>query len=273
MLTVHGLVTVPTAADVLEVKHHNGEEVRGQKEYAISYDFGRGLVVTVGGHSSADKNENIASDANPDPLSLGQRDLLAQERMSHWTKYLGIFTGAGVVLLLFTLHETNETAKYARDMLDEQRRTDELTLRAYLTFEVQRTKVPQLLILVVKNVGQTPALNVALSKRAYAGEKVKSRQHPPPPTNFGLSRIDGLAIAPSASITFHLEISDRDDMRILQGDELCIVYASASYHDEWTYRSDDEDEHRATRQFFTASGADYMSGGPLIPVPDHSGMM
>lgn len=131
-LTLHAWLTAPTTADVLEVKEHDAADVDGEKEYAISYSPNRGIVVTASSNQSADPNKNIASSANPYPLSLGQRDLLAQERMSHWTQYLGFFTGVGVVLLALTLHETNETAKYARDMLDQQRDTDYRTLKAYL---------------------------------------------------------------------------------------------------------------------------------------------
>ena len=193
--------------------------------------------------------------------------------MSHWTKYLGIFTGVGVVLLLLTLHETNETANQARAMLTEQKRTDELTLRAFVTFEVERTNDNRRVILIIKNVGETPALNVCVSKRAYAAPEMRPRSNPLPPTDWGLSLAGGLAIAPSASIRYPLTITEKEERDIMQRGELFIVYAGVAYHDEWTYRSDDENEHRATRQYFTAEKAEYESGGLLIPVPDHSGMM
>lgn len=68
-----------------------------------------------------------------------EKDLKAQEIMAFWTRLVGIFTGAGIILLGWTLSATRETLRQAelatdaaREATNETKRIGEAQVRAYL---------------------------------------------------------------------------------------------------------------------------------------------
>ncbi|MBN02977.1 hypothetical protein [Ponticaulis sp.] len=55
------------------------------------------------------------------PLSVELSDLLAQQRMAHWTIWIAVFTAVGLVAIFFTLLETNQTARFVTKSYDATR--------------------------------------------------------------------------------------------------------------------------------------------------------
>ncbi|WP_411816769.1 hypothetical protein [Hyphococcus sp. DH-69] len=94
--------------------------------------------------------------ANDDVLTLGESDLLAQERMAFWTKAIGVFTAIGLGILFVTFAAT-------RDAVVETRKIGEAQTRAYLSVIDAEIVDPEFsdfafdVIVTIKNFGQSPA--------------------------------------------------------------------------------------------------------------------
>lgn len=125
---------LPSAQGGDEVAEHQ----HSQKSYTVTYESGAGLKLTIDEGSPADANHEESptdtKDALKPPLSITESDLLAQERMAHWTRWLGIMTGVGLVLLAATLVEAlgaTEAASVAADAADKTLQAE----RAWLTHQ------------------------------------------------------------------------------------------------------------------------------------------
>lgn len=95
-----------------------------------------------------------AEERNPKVLTLSEADLLAQERMAHWTLWIGILTGTGLIVLYITFVAT-------RDAVEETRNIGEAQTRAYLAGLSAEYAVtdrdPLAIDLTIKNFGNSPA--------------------------------------------------------------------------------------------------------------------
>ncbi|NHK26676.1 hypothetical protein FF098_001985 [Parvularcula flava] len=158
--------------------------------------------------------QQIKSTTNPKaygvkPLTLAERDLLAQERMAYWTIWIAGFTGFGLVLLFLTLSETRDLTRITQDIGEAQ-------TEAYLSetgFRFQLDHKDRLggglfiyLAQTWMNTGSTPAYSVRIQYDfiLFIDDNVIKSQHckwPPDHTRSGSLITQSIDPKASASIT------------------------------------------------------------------------
>jgi hypothetical protein len=147
-------------AALLKDKHHPGSGKHGTTEIHSEAQqiTPEQLAELISRRRQAQYADRHASSEN----ERSERDLVAQEEMAKWARYLFWTSLVGVALLAGTLYETNRTAIAAQDAVRVTKDSAEKQLRAYVTmvsvhitqFEVG---LPIKLEIRMKNCGQTPA--------------------------------------------------------------------------------------------------------------------
>lgn len=88
-----------------------------QYQYSLEWDHGPQVNGSMKclrtDESSQAKAPRLSTSPQNQSLPPQLADLLAQERMAHWTIWIAIFTSVGLVTVFLTLFETNRTAKFA----------------------------------------------------------------------------------------------------------------------------------------------------------------
>ena len=106
------------------------------------------------------------NDEGPDVAELAFQNsaLQANLRLAHWAKWTGVFSGVGLLVLVFTLRGTLDATKVARDMAANQ-------LRAYVVVPFVQLRALHVGVLEIDvgfaNVGQTLAYRVAVQIEAF----------------------------------------------------------------------------------------------------------
>lgn len=170
-LIVGGLLTLawykqPRTLDVAENRseescpyktYHVGNNPDGGIEFRIERD-----AESCEGYSNS--SENTESPKN-EPETLAEADLLAQQQMAHWTRWIGAFTAFGLFVLYVTFNET-------RRAVVETRKIGTAQTKAYLSIESVKVSTGLeclSLSITLKNFGATAAKDVeAISKLTFA---------------------------------------------------------------------------------------------------------
>ncbi|WP_375201817.1 hypothetical protein [Hyphococcus sp.] len=149
--------TQPNAPSARERKSPSEEEC-AKKSYQIGAEADKGFTVVVSRNDPACEHQPAAT-ANPQDsgqgaTSVAEADLLAQERMAHWTAWIGVFTAVGLAVLYITFYVTRRTVEETVNIGEAQTRAYLAGLSAkYIT----RGMRPFAIELTVRNFGNSPA--------------------------------------------------------------------------------------------------------------------
>ncbi len=169
------LITHPRASDPKYKTDSN--QNAAQAEHVIS-DCERGAIPSCRFYETdpAVSGGGRATDHQGDITALP--DLYAQDRMAHWTAYIGVFSAFGIVLLAGTLWESARAAKAANAaatataktnqiMQDEKRPWLSLEREVSCEFELiaENTKASCVWNYKIVNKGRSPAHRVRIAQR------------------------------------------------------------------------------------------------------------
>lgn len=212
-------------------------EAGGQAEQAqqIADDCARGLIPSCRFYET-EPPARSSDQPNNEEQRLALLDLYAQDRMAHWTAYIGAFTALGVLLLIGTLLETQKTAEAAKAAGDETRRIGQTQLRAYVGPESPKIAVKGDAIrgeVKIKNFGPTPAQSalpiVSLSVRPFPPNGVIRQATMALPGQI----TPALELWPSATYfaRLMLTISNEDHAAIVAGQKAVYMDGQVHYRD------------------------------------------
>lgn len=168
-------------------------------------------------------------------------DLCAQNSMSLTTIWIALFTGLGLVMLVLTLAEAEETSRHAANMLSQQKDTDIRTLRAYLSAE--EFGIDQLapghkprILFNLKNTGSSPSRETCISASVgvyLPGECDYNMANP-----FRLG--ENLYIAPGQTMkvtaSFDTSLDEKMIAKLLSGESVLSFYGYITYRDIYRKR-------------------------------------
>ncbi|WP_428409155.1 hypothetical protein [Hyphococcus sp.] len=109
-----------------------------------------------------DKPAENAETTDKPPETLAEADLLAQQQMAHWTRWIGGFTALGLFVLYVTFSETRKAVVETREIGQAQSRAylsvigGEFTLERNLPMYLSMT-------IIIRNTGNSPATDLRLS--------------------------------------------------------------------------------------------------------------
>lgn len=155
ILTIVAWLVAPSSPSVLK------EQGNPQKQRCTEYnsetvydDNGDAATVTHAREQACDQqNAAKAHESGTKQFTSADADLLAQERMAFWTRWMGVFASFSLVALIWTLFET-------RKMMQADARAYVELL--HIEFEVHGTYGAKLRFWL-SNMGRTPAKNVTFS--------------------------------------------------------------------------------------------------------------
>ena len=134
-LVAWAFLTQPNEPSALE-SDSEAEQTCPSEQYKIGAGSGDGPSLTISRYSpSCEEKAEAEDDAKSTKnrsLTTAEADLLAQERMAHWTKWIGIFTSAGLAVLFVTFDAT-------RAAVIETRKIGIAQVRPYLALQAART--------------------------------------------------------------------------------------------------------------------------------------
>lgn len=154
-----GKTQEPKCADILqELSAGSPPEESNNTNHSSSVTCERDCQVTFFRRHEADHEADAKEKRSNTYCDTAEElDLLAQKQMAHWTFYIALLTGAGVLLLIGTLAEAQRTNQAFTDASLRD-------LRAYVSYTKATAKntVGKLgtTSITYKNVGQTPAYNL-----------------------------------------------------------------------------------------------------------------
>lgn len=174
--------TEPPRPSATEPKSENEN---GYREYDGSVTCEADCQVTFGfsdPDSSGEHKEGKAAGDRPDngALTVGEADLLAQERMAHWTRIIGGLTAIGLALLAGTLWEAAEATNAATAAAKTAITTNETAKNAFaadsepflIVRPIKANKIkwdgcnftPEKILFEISNVGRGPATVIELKR-------------------------------------------------------------------------------------------------------------
>lgn len=167
-----------TNSDAHSADHSNEEH----SENFISICLDAGLVEQVCEavwQPSREPTQEDTDNNDPTALSVSEADLLAQERVAHWTLWGVVFGASGIGILVLTLAETRAVTIATRDIGQKQVRAycdiAKLTVKFIGTDKLTATPV-------FKNTGMSPAVGFKWRlkiKASDVGEWQKADWQPP----------------------------------------------------------------------------------------------
>ncbi|MEQ8300223.1 MAG: hypothetical protein RH945_06735 [Hyphomonas sp.] len=149
------------------------ESDNAEYRYEGSYKPGEGFAFVS---SRQNNGRNPAADYpkndDAETLNATEADLLAQERVAHWTLWIGVFTAAGLIALIFAFDETRAATNATREIGENQ-------TKAYVNVSevrVDRVTVDGRFLLThidtfLSNTGATPAVDILVGGEMIIYEK------------------------------------------------------------------------------------------------------
>lgn len=95
----------------------------------------------IGGKGNQSATKAQKSQGDPLGLTITQADLLAQEKVAHWTRWIGVFTAVGLGALIWTLMLTRQANLSAQESVRVTRTVGEQSTRAYVAIAIDGLKV------------------------------------------------------------------------------------------------------------------------------------
>ena len=164
VLTLFAFFTSPNAPSVLETSEKKAAQKCTQEQQDLSGDMQESGVagetqLYIWSCEPADATTYELNESQSGAKTLADFELLAQEQISHWNLWIGVFTGIGIIALIWTLIETRRMVYVTRIVGQNQ-------LRAFLSIRPKIVPVGtqgfQVFIVDVVNSGQSPARSVAM---------------------------------------------------------------------------------------------------------------
>lgn len=177
----------PSANERNPTSEHYGGKYEGRVTCEADCQVTFGLSpdsVSDGEHQESNTANKRASD---NALTVGEADLLAQEKMAHWTKVIGVMTAVGLLLLYVTFEAT-------RDAVIDQRKIGEAQTRAmidvaevtignfFLNGKVRMNSEKKVAVPInvkIENLGRSVAYDVEIVVRAFFGDAGVDTATPP----------------------------------------------------------------------------------------------
>ncbi|MEE9329209.1 MAG: hypothetical protein V3V30_03660 [Parvularculaceae bacterium] len=182
LLVVAAWLSQPKSPSVSEPKNQS-ENHREKITYDIKNNSDGGFDFTIERAAENPKKLNPTGNTHQFPRST-DADLLAQERMAHWTLWIGIFTAFGLGTIIYTLHEAHLTAEHAADILELEKKPF-LGLRPILENGISWDILTENFFSPVNCVIENNGRSTAIVRRIYRRWSCHQRnQHPTPITDF-----------------------------------------------------------------------------------------
>jgi len=229
--------------------HDPPKAAQTEYSYAGQYHPEEGASFSIRGkierNPSANEPEDNGDRNSNTSINPLEADLLAQERMAHWTLWIGIFTAAGLAAIILTLAETQEVTRVTRDVGIAQ-------VRAYISvldfewsgdptsFTINKGhRVAKIGFSVnARNDGQTPARNVKVYSTVTAVPTVETARIG---QVFRNNEYDFHDVAPGNPIDFStpggpIFLSEDEARLIASGEMFVLVEFGVEYDDVSTKR-------------------------------------
>lgn len=171
ILPIVALIFSPQAPTVLEEPQTQAiqsctqtrqSESDGEPEFGFTEDVYQWRCEP---EQSAEYRQN---DAKEKPRTSADADLLAQERVAHWTLWIGIYTAIGLMAIVATFEVTREQAIATRQIGVVQSRA--YVDIANASVQVFQAGQPFIGDIEIHNTGQTPANQLQVSHTTYVTE-------------------------------------------------------------------------------------------------------
>ncbi|WP_375202077.1 hypothetical protein [Hyphococcus sp.] len=109
------------------------------KRYTVGSSADGGFTFSIERNASEEERTETgaenADESGDSASSTTEADLLAQETMAYWTRWIGIFTALGLAALMMTLWATQQANAAAWAAVDVTRKTGEAQARGYITLK------------------------------------------------------------------------------------------------------------------------------------------
>ena len=182
------VLTAPQTPSVLEQNWSANDSYCTQYTSETQYnDNGNAITKSTAKHGACPTHESTewnGQSSQPLPLTSTDADLLAQERVAHWTAWIGGFTAAGLIALILTLIEAHRMTIATQKIGQHQTRAHCIINSARIR-KISLDSVPNVYLwdLEISNVGQTPVQQTGICYKVIVEGGGRKKIEFAPPKN------------------------------------------------------------------------------------------
>jgi len=241
----------------LEPKEPSAREENSTREsdgaanrYKISYDTDNGFSIIIERDVSEIENaeapETNSDQTNEETTNTAEADLLAQEIMAHWTRWIGIFTALGLMALVVTLLITQQANAAAWAAVRTTEEVGKKQTRAYIGIESAKVEVKpgygSYCFFYMKNYGQSPAHGIEIQTKIQFTITDKGKDWPTDKKIYRMRCNHPRTLAPGA--VGRCGVFIQDEMNIISEMSLSEIRFYCTAHIWWldVFCTDDEIE-------------------------------